>query len=218
MPFTSINPTNPRTNPWNFHKKILRIGDFEKCTFFESAILNFFFQKKIFFLLFFPWKLVKVYWLARMGQKEKESWSSVGGFGMETSNFALNGCLRVSTVRFFDARSNGRLRMSHRALWNWSSTKKHVFWQLFHEISMFYWRFLSKKRNFRPVCIDLSPPIDSAWKTGFLETLDSRLGRKLEVPRRFLTLTEVVRTLPCWLSQFSWKSLKTYLNLHFWTK
>ena len=49
-------------------------------------------------------------------QKEKESWSSVGGFGMETSNFALNGCLRVSTVRFFDARSNGRLRMSHRAL------------------------------------------------------------------------------------------------------
>ena len=52
----------------------------------------------------------------RKNQKEKESWSSVGGFGMETSNFALNGCLRVSTVRFFDARSNGRLRMSHRAL------------------------------------------------------------------------------------------------------
>ena len=68
MPFASINPTNPRTNPWNFHKKILRIGDFEKCTFFESAILNFFFQKKKFFFAFFPWKLVKVYWLARMAQ------------------------------------------------------------------------------------------------------------------------------------------------------
>ena len=68
MPFASINPSNPRTNPWNFHKKILRIGDFEKCTFFESAILNFFFQEKIFFFAFFPWKLVKVYWLARMGQ------------------------------------------------------------------------------------------------------------------------------------------------------
>ena len=52
----------------------------------------------------------------RFSEKEKQSWSSVGGFGMETSNFALNGCLRVSTVRFFDARSNGRLRMSHRAL------------------------------------------------------------------------------------------------------
>ena len=50
MPFASINPTNPRTDPWNFHKKILRIGDFEKCTFFESAILNFFFQKILFLL------------------------------------------------------------------------------------------------------------------------------------------------------------------------
>jgi hypothetical protein len=68
MPFASINPTNPRTNPWNFHKQILRIGDFEKCTFFESAILNFFFQKKKFFFAFFQWKLVKVYWLARMAQ------------------------------------------------------------------------------------------------------------------------------------------------------
>ena len=49
MPFASINSTNPRTNPWNFYKKILRIGNFEKCTFFESAILIFFFQKIFFF-------------------------------------------------------------------------------------------------------------------------------------------------------------------------
>ena len=47
MPFASINPTNQRTNPWNFHKQILRIGDFKKLRFFELAILNFFFQKKI---------------------------------------------------------------------------------------------------------------------------------------------------------------------------
>ena len=40
MPFASFNPTNPRTNPLNFHKKISRIGDFEKWPFFESAILN----------------------------------------------------------------------------------------------------------------------------------------------------------------------------------
>ena len=51
MSFASINPTNPRTDPWYFHKNILRIGDFEKCTFFESAILIFFFKKKNFFLL-----------------------------------------------------------------------------------------------------------------------------------------------------------------------
>ena len=33
MPFGSINPTNPTPNPWNFHKKILRIGEALKMTF-----------------------------------------------------------------------------------------------------------------------------------------------------------------------------------------
>ena len=56
MPFASINPTNPRTNPWNFHKKILRIGDSEKLSFFESAILNFFFIKRKLFC-FIPMKI-----------------------------------------------------------------------------------------------------------------------------------------------------------------
>ena len=51
MPFASMNSTNPATAPWNFHKKILRIGDFEKWPFFESAILNFFFGNFFFFLL-----------------------------------------------------------------------------------------------------------------------------------------------------------------------
>ena len=51
MPFASFNPTNPRTNLRNFREKILRIGDFKKWAFFESAILNFFFEKKNFFLL-----------------------------------------------------------------------------------------------------------------------------------------------------------------------
>jgi hypothetical protein len=41
MPFASINPTDPRTNPRNFHKHFLRIGDFEKPSF----------QKKKFVLL-----------------------------------------------------------------------------------------------------------------------------------------------------------------------
>ena len=40
MPFASINPTNPRANLWNFCKLILRIGDFEKLSFFESAIVD----------------------------------------------------------------------------------------------------------------------------------------------------------------------------------
>ena len=44
MPFASINPTNPRINPWNFHKKKLRIGIFEKLSFLGLTILEFFFQ------------------------------------------------------------------------------------------------------------------------------------------------------------------------------
>ena len=41
MPFTSIYSTNPRTNPWNFDEKILRIGRVEKLSFFELAIFIF---------------------------------------------------------------------------------------------------------------------------------------------------------------------------------
>ena len=40
MPFKSINSTNPRTNPWKFHEKILRIGRAGKRGFFEASILN----------------------------------------------------------------------------------------------------------------------------------------------------------------------------------
>ena len=50
------------------------------------------------------------------GQKEKENLFSVRGFETETSNFAPNGCLRVSINWKFDARSNGMLRMIPRPL------------------------------------------------------------------------------------------------------
>ena len=40
MPFASINSTYPRTNPWNFCKKILRIGGAGRWHFFGLAILN----------------------------------------------------------------------------------------------------------------------------------------------------------------------------------
>ena len=52
IPFASINPTNPRTTPWKFHEKILRIGRAGKWGFFEAAILNFLSRPFwIFFLL-----------------------------------------------------------------------------------------------------------------------------------------------------------------------
>ena len=67
MPFASINPTNPRTHPAQFGKKILRIDHLAKWGFFESAILDFCFR---FFFLFclIPWKIVKGSWIARMGR------------------------------------------------------------------------------------------------------------------------------------------------------
>ena len=33
-----------------------------------------------------------------VSQKEERSWFSVGGFGMDTSNFDLNACSRVSKI------------------------------------------------------------------------------------------------------------------------
>ena len=41
MPFPSIYSSHPRTNPWNFCKKILRIGRAWKCNFFWSLIIGF---------------------------------------------------------------------------------------------------------------------------------------------------------------------------------
>ena len=67
MPFASINCTNPRTNPWHFHKKILKIGNLKKTQFFWVAILNFFFFKKKKYFASSPWKLVTNYVLEWMG-------------------------------------------------------------------------------------------------------------------------------------------------------
>ena len=50
MPFASINPTIPRTNLWNFGENCSAFGDVKKLSFFESAIL-------IFFFCFIPMKI-----------------------------------------------------------------------------------------------------------------------------------------------------------------
>ena len=55
MPFASINSTNPRTNPWNFREKILRIWGVEKL-FFWVGHFDFFFWF-FFFFCFLPMKI-----------------------------------------------------------------------------------------------------------------------------------------------------------------
>ena len=42
MPFTSIYSMHPRTNPWNFHEKILRIDGVENLSFFCVGHFDFF--------------------------------------------------------------------------------------------------------------------------------------------------------------------------------
>ena len=97
MPFASINPTNPRTNPWNFGGNCSAFGEVEKLSFFESAILNFFFQKKIFFFAFFEWKQVKVYWLARMGQNFDQA-KCDGTFWPRPNILKGSVCLKYLTI------------------------------------------------------------------------------------------------------------------------
>ena len=69
MPFASTNPTNPRTNPWNFHKKILRIGGVGKSAFFKSAILNSIFFQKNFFFCLIPMKTRQSLLVSKDGSK-----------------------------------------------------------------------------------------------------------------------------------------------------
>ena len=63
MPFTSINPTNPKPIPLNFAKKY-----WELTVLKNIVILTFFFKKEKKNCLI-PWKAVKGSWVARMGRK-----------------------------------------------------------------------------------------------------------------------------------------------------
>jgi hypothetical protein len=54
MPFASINPTHPRTNPRNFHKKILRIDEALKmtCLVFGFLVFGYWVVQKMFIFVF----------------------------------------------------------------------------------------------------------------------------------------------------------------------
>ena len=52
MPFASIHPTKAKTNPWNFRKYILRIGEIERLSFFWVRHFEYLFFASS------PWKSV----------------------------------------------------------------------------------------------------------------------------------------------------------------
>ena len=95
MPYSSINPTNPRTNPWNFHEKILRIGGAGKWDFFEAAILNFLSRPFWIFFCFIsvknPALLYEVSFFSALWMVFPESWKrSCPNFYAHDCNLILN--------------------------------------------------------------------------------------------------------------------------------
>ena len=94
MPFASINSTNPRTNPWKFHEKILRIGGAGKWGFFEAAILNFLSRPFWIFFCFIsvkkPARLYKVSFFSALWMVFPESWKR------SCPNFYAHDCISHS--------------------------------------------------------------------------------------------------------------------------
>ena len=130
MPFASINPTNPRTNPWNFHKKILRIGDFEKCTFFESAILIFFSRKFFFFFCFFLMKISQSLLVSKDGSK---FWSSQKWQHFLTHAKHFEGECNVYVP---DLKKGGSFSASHKRVFFFSFLQKNL-QQMFKTVSSY---------------------------------------------------------------------------------
>ena len=66
MPFVPINPTNTRTNLWNFGDNCSAFGGGWKTQLFWVGHFEFFFQKKIIFFASFLFKLVTIYGIPRI--------------------------------------------------------------------------------------------------------------------------------------------------------
>ena len=68
MPFTSFNPTNPRTNPLNFHKKYQELAILKNDLFFSRPFWIFF-SRKNFFFCFIPMKTSQSLLVSKDGSK-----------------------------------------------------------------------------------------------------------------------------------------------------
>ncbi len=87
---------------------------------------------------------------------------SVGGFGMETSNFGLYDCPRVSIEAKFDAGSNGGLRSVPTAQWRPQFTKNVVFDEFFMDFRTFFDIFCQNSVLLGHCVSNLSTPINWA--------------------------------------------------------
>ena len=73
MPFASINSTNPRTNPWNFHKKYWELEILKNSVFWVGHFEIFLFQKKnLYILVYHLYKVCSITWNFRQTQNKTE--------------------------------------------------------------------------------------------------------------------------------------------------
>ena len=156
MPFASINPTNPRTNPWNFHEKILRIGGAGKWGFFEAAILNFLSRPFWIFFCFIsvknPALLYEVSFFSALWMVFPESWKrSCPNFYahdctiqhlknqitsvLKKQDWKDFQCHRLINDKKHDASSLGWLRLC-TVLSNWKIDGRHKIFWLFRSKSL----------------------------------------------------------------------------------
>ena len=105
MPFTSIYPIHPRTNPGHFREEILQKLAVLKISVLLSRPIWIFFSKKFFFASS-QWKSVNIYRTARIGR----NFGDYPGFQPQTTKLANNTCLKLCNTVYVLVELNARKR------------------------------------------------------------------------------------------------------------
>ena len=125
MPFASINPTNPRTNLWNFGENCSAFGGGWKTQFFWVGHFEFFFSKKKFFFCFFLIQISQDLWCTKDFSKFLISSKKLGGYKV------MRHTVYLATV-ILKALGNGkknlsRLELKANYLWEWITLSGNLF-------------------------------------------------------------------------------------------
>ena len=107
--------TNPRTNLWKFHEKILRIGWAGKWGFFEAAILNFLSRPFWIFFCFIsvknPAHLYEVSFFSALWMVFPESWKR------RAADFYAHDCNTKVIYFFYQNVGSSRCRIPNFYIW-----------------------------------------------------------------------------------------------------
>ena len=171
MPFASIKSTDPRTNLWNFREKFLRIGDFEKRCFFESAILIFFLNFFWIFFSFFPMKTSQSLLVSKDGSKfwSRHKWQH---FLTQTKHFEGE-CM----LKSYDFKRRGQASKN-----NPMGARAYQFSYQYTGIHQNYW-FKAKNTEINKI-LQLCPNFRILWIPRNFSR--SKIGRLLYTPQKIV--------------------------------